>query len=40
MFATDQLLWPRLMAYSISIIQNADLTALQKTRHPVQQRVF
>jgi predicted TIM-barrel fold metal-dependent hydrolase len=31
MFATDQLLWPRLMAYSISIIQNADyLTAQQK----------
>jgi predicted TIM-barrel fold metal-dependent hydrolase len=31
MFGTDQLLWPKLMAYSISIIQNADyLTAQQK----------
>lgn len=31
MFGTDQLLWPKLMAYSISIIQNADyLTAEQK----------
>ena len=31
MFGTDQLLWPGLMAYSISIIQNADyLTGEQK----------
>jgi hypothetical protein len=31
MFGTDQVLWPKLMAYSISIIQNADyLTAQQK----------
>jgi predicted TIM-barrel fold metal-dependent hydrolase len=31
MFGTDQLIWPKLMAYSISIIQNADyLTPLQK----------
>jgi len=31
MFGTDQLLWPRLKAYSISIIQNATyLTTLQK----------
>ena len=31
MFGTDQLLWPNLMAYSISIIQNADyLTPEQK----------
>ena len=31
MFGTDQLIWPKLMAYSISIIQNADyLTAEQK----------
>lgn len=31
MFGTDQLLWPKLMAYSISIIQNADyLTPDQK----------
>jgi predicted TIM-barrel fold metal-dependent hydrolase len=31
MFGTDQLLWPKLMAYSISIIQNADyLTTAQK----------
>jgi uncharacterized protein len=31
MFGTDQLLWPKLMAYSISIIQNADyLTREQK----------
>jgi uncharacterized protein len=32
MFGTDQLLWPKLMAYSISIIQNADyLTEQQKS---------
>jgi uncharacterized protein len=31
MFGTDQLIWPQLMAYSISIIQNADyLTPEQK----------
>lgn len=31
MFGTDQLIWPNLMAYSISIIQNADyLTTEQK----------
>jgi predicted TIM-barrel fold metal-dependent hydrolase len=31
MFGTDQLVWPKLMAYSISIIQNADyLTPAQK----------
>jgi len=31
MFGTDQLIWPKLMAYSISIIQNADyLTPAQK----------
>jgi hypothetical protein len=31
MFGTDQMAWPRLMAYSISIIQNADyLTPTQK----------
>ena len=31
MFGTDQMMWPRLMAYSISIIQNADyLTPEQK----------
>src|ERR1700738_3411201 len=31
MFGTDQLLWPKLMAYSIGIIQNADyLTSEQK----------
>lgn len=31
MFGTDQMIWPKLMAYSISIIQNADyLTSQQK----------
>ena len=31
MFGTDQFIWPKLMAYSISIIQNADyLTPEQK----------
>ncbi|MBV9761148.1 MAG: amidohydrolase family protein [Acidobacteriaceae bacterium] len=31
MFGTDQLIWPKLMAYSISIVQNADyLTPEQK----------
>ena len=31
MFGTDQMIWPKLMAYSISIVQNADyLTSQQK----------
>jgi predicted TIM-barrel fold metal-dependent hydrolase len=31
MYGTDQLVWPKLMAYSIGIIQNADyLTPAQK----------
>ena len=31
MFGTDQLIWPKLMAYSISIIENAEcLTPEQK----------
>jgi uncharacterized protein len=31
MFGTDQMGWPKLMAYSISLIQNADyLTSQQK----------
>ena len=31
MFGTDQMVWPKLMSYSISIIQNADyLTSEQK----------
>jgi predicted TIM-barrel fold metal-dependent hydrolase len=31
MFGTDQMAWPKLMAYSISVIQNADyLTPKQK----------
>jgi predicted TIM-barrel fold metal-dependent hydrolase len=31
MFGTDQFMWPKLMAYSISIIQDADyLTPEQK----------
>ena len=31
MFGTDQFMWPKLMAYSISIIQNAEyLTPEQK----------
>jgi uncharacterized protein len=39
MFGTDQRIWPKLMAYSISIIQNADcLTPPTEARHPVQQR--
>jgi uncharacterized protein len=32
MFATDQLVWPRLRAYSISIIQNADYLTAQQER--------
>jgi predicted TIM-barrel fold metal-dependent hydrolase len=32
MFGTDQLLWPKLMAYSISIIQNADYLTPQQKR--------
>jgi predicted TIM-barrel fold metal-dependent hydrolase len=39
MFGTDQLIWPKPMAYSISIIQNADyLTAQQKRDILIQQR--
>lgn len=32
MFGTDQLLWPGLMAYSISVIQNADYLTSQEKR--------
>jgi hypothetical protein len=32
MFGTDQLLWPKLMAYSINIIQNADYLTPQQKR--------
>lgn len=32
MFGTDQLLWPGLMAYSISVIQNADYLTPQQKR--------
>ena len=32
MFGTDQLLWPKLMAYSISLIQNADYLTPQQKR--------
>ncbi len=32
MFGTDQLLWPKLMAYSISVIQNADYLTAQEKR--------
>ena len=32
MFGTDQLLWPKLMAYSISIIQNADYLSPEQKR--------
>jgi len=32
MFGTDQLIWPKLMAYSISIIQNADFLTPQQKR--------
>jgi uncharacterized protein len=32
MFGTDQLIWPRLMAYSISVIQNADYLTTEEKR--------
>ena len=32
MFGTDQLIWPKLMAYSISIIQNADYLTPEEKR--------
>jgi predicted TIM-barrel fold metal-dependent hydrolase len=32
MFGTDQLIWPKLMAYSISIIQNTDYLTPQQKR--------
>jgi predicted TIM-barrel fold metal-dependent hydrolase len=32
MFGTDQLVWPKLMAYSISIIQNADYLSPEQKR--------
>ena len=32
MFGTDQLQWPKLMAYSISIIQNADYLSPEQKR--------
>ena len=32
MFGTDQLEWPKLMAYSISLIQNADYLSPQEKR--------
>ena len=32
MFGTDQLLWPKLMAFSISVIQNADYLTPQQKR--------
>ena len=32
MFGTDQLEWPKLMAYSINIIQNADYLAPAEKR--------
>jgi uncharacterized protein len=32
MYGTDQLIWPKLMAYSISIIQNAEYLTPQKKR--------
>ncbi len=32
MFGTDQLIWPKLMAYSSSIIQNADYLTPQQKR--------
>jgi predicted TIM-barrel fold metal-dependent hydrolase len=34
MFGTDQLVWPKLMAYSIGIIQNADSGSCASTRLP------
>jgi predicted TIM-barrel fold metal-dependent hydrolase len=33
MYGTDQMLWPKLMAYSISIIQNADYLTPQQKRN-------
>ena len=32
MFGTDQMVWPKLMAYSISIIQNADYLTFEQKR--------
>jgi len=32
MFGTDQLIWPKLMSYSISVIQNADYLTQQQKR--------
>ncbi len=32
MFGTDQMIWPRLMATSISVIQNADYLTPQQKR--------
>ena len=32
MFGTDQMIWPKLMAYSISIIQNADYLTTEEKR--------
>jgi predicted TIM-barrel fold metal-dependent hydrolase len=32
MFGTDQMIWPKLMAYSISVIQNADYLTPQQKR--------
>ena len=32
MFGTDQLIWPKLMSYSISVIQNADYLTPQQKR--------
>ena len=32
MFGTDQLIWPKLMSYSIGIIQNADYLTVQQKR--------
>ena len=32
MFGTDQMIWPKLMAYSISIVQNADYLTPQQKR--------
>ncbi|NBC35926.1 amidohydrolase family protein [Novosphingobium sp. FSY-8] len=32
MFGTDQMMWPKLMAYSISIVQNADYLTPQQKR--------
>jgi predicted TIM-barrel fold metal-dependent hydrolase len=32
MFGTDQLIWPKLMAYSISVIQNAEYLTPEEKR--------